>query len=55
MLSVGLFSVASLLCGLAPNLSLLVAARALQGVGGGGMAPSEQAMLADSFPPSKRA
>jgi DHA2 family multidrug resistance protein len=54
MLSVGLFSVASLLCGLAPNLSLLVA-RALQGVGGGGMAPSEQAMLADSFPPSKRA
>ncbi len=55
MLSVGLFSVASLMCGLAPNLSLLIAARVLQGIGGGGMAPSEQAMLADSFPPSKRA
>ena len=54
MLSVGLFSVASLLCGLAPNLTLLVAARAVQGIGGGGMAPSEQAMLADSFPPSRR-
>ncbi len=54
MLSVGLFSVASLFCGLAPNLMLLVAARALQGIGGGGMAPSEQAMLADLFPPSKR-
>ncbi len=54
MLSVGLFTVAWLLCGLAPNLTLLVAARVFQGLGGGGMAPSEQAMLADSFPPSKR-
>jgi MFS transporter, DHA2 family, multidrug resistance protein len=54
MLSVALFSVSSLLCGLAPNLTFLVVARALQGLGGGGMAPSEQAMLADSFPPSKR-
>ena len=55
MLSVGLFTVASLLCGLAPNLTLLVAFRVFQGLGGGGMAPSEQAMLADSFPPSTRA
>ena len=55
MLSVGLFTVASLLCGLAPNLMFLIAARVFQGIGGGGMAPSEQAMLADSFPPSKRA
>ncbi len=54
MISVGLFSFASFLCGVAPNLSLLIAARVLQGIGGG-MAPSEQAMLADSFPPSKRA
>ena len=54
MLSVGLFTVASLLCGLSPNLTFLICARALQGIGGGGMAPSEQAMLADSFPPSKR-
>jgi len=55
MLSVGLFTAASLLCGLAPNLTLLVVFRVLQGIGGGGMAPSEQAMLADSFPPSERA
>jgi len=55
MLSVAMFSVASLCCGLAPSLALLVAARALQGIGGGGMAPVEQAMLADTFPPSKRA
>ena len=55
ILSVALFSLASLLCGLAPNLPLLVAARVLQGIGGGGMAPSEQSMLADFFPPSKRA
>ncbi len=55
MLSVGLFTVASLLCGLAPNLTLLVACRVFQGIGGGGLAPSEQAMLADSFPPWKRA
>ncbi len=55
MLSVALFAVSSLLCGIAPSLGLLVAARALQGLGGGGMAPSEQAMLADTFPPSRRA
>ena len=55
MISVGLFSFASLLCGVAPNLSFLIAARVLQGIGGGGMAPSEQAMLADSVSPSKRA
>ena len=54
MLSVGLFTVASFFCGIAPNLSLLVVFRVLQGIGGGGMAPSEQAMLADSFPPSTR-
>lgn len=54
MASVGLFSLASLFCGFAPSLPLLIAARALQGIGGGGMAPSEQSMLADSFPPSKR-
>ena len=55
MLSVGLFTVASFLCGIAPNLGSLVVFRVLQGIGGGGMAPSEQVMLADSFPPSTRA
>jgi len=54
MISVGLFTGASLLCGLAPSLGFLVAARVLQGIGGGGLAPVEQSMLADTFPPSKR-
>src|SRR5256885_5986738 len=49
-----LFTVSSLLCGLAPNLGLLVFFRVLQGLGGGGLAPSEQAILADTFPPQKR-
>jgi MFS transporter, DHA2 family, multidrug resistance protein len=49
-----LFTVSSFLCGLAPNLGLLVFFRVLQGMGGGGLAPSEQAILADTFPPAKR-
>ena len=48
------FTVASLLCGLAPNLASLIALRALQGAAGGGLQPSGQAILADSFPPEKR-
>lgn len=54
MASVALFTVSSLLCGLAPNLSFLVIARIFQGIGGGGLAPSEQAMMVDTFPPAKR-
>jgi len=49
-----LFTVSSFLCGLAPNLGLLIFFRVLQGVGGGGLGPSEQAILADTFPPAKR-
>ena len=48
------FSATSLLCGLAPSLPLLIAARALQGVTGGGLQPNAQAILADAFPPHKR-
>ena len=54
MISVALFTGASLLCGLAPNINMLILARVLQGIGGGGLAPSEQSILADTFPPSKR-
>ncbi len=54
MISVALFAGSSLLCGLAPNLTILILARILQGIGGGGLAPSEQSMLADTFPPDKR-
>ena len=54
MICVATFTLASLLCGLAWNLEALVLFRILQGIGGGGMATSEQAILADSFPPAKR-
>ena len=54
MTCVALFTACSLLCGLAPTLPLLIFARILQGIGGGGLAPSEQAILADSFPVEKR-
>jgi DHA2 family multidrug resistance protein len=54
ILCVTVFSVSSLLCGLAPNLQWLIFFRVLQGIAGGGMAPSEQAILADTFPPEKR-
>ncbi|HEY6454552.1 MAG TPA: DHA2 family efflux MFS transporter permease subunit [Steroidobacteraceae bacterium] len=49
-----IFSVASLLCGLAPDLATLVALRALQGAAGGGLQPIGQAILTDSFPAQKR-
>ncbi len=55
MLSVALFTFASFLCGIAPNLTFLVLARILQGAAGGGLAPVEQSMLVDTFPPAKRA
>jgi DHA2 family multidrug resistance protein len=46
--------VSSLLCGLAPSLGLLLFFRVLQGVGGGGLQPMAQAILADTFPPQQR-
>jgi DHA2 family multidrug resistance protein len=54
MSCVGLFAISSFLCGLAPSLGLLVFFRILQGAGGGGLQPSEQAILADTFEPAKR-
>jgi MFS transporter, DHA2 family, multidrug resistance protein len=54
MSCVALFTVSSFLCGLAPNLATLIVCRVLQGAGGGGLQPSEQAILADTFEPKKR-
>jgi DHA2 family multidrug resistance protein len=54
MTCVALFTISSFLCGIAPNLPLLLFFRILQGVGGGGLAPSEQSILADTFPPRQR-
>ncbi len=51
MTCVALFTLSSFACGLAPNLPILIVCRILQGAGGGGLAPSEQAILADTFPP----
>jgi MFS transporter, DHA2 family, multidrug resistance protein len=48
------FTVSSLLCGLAPSLGLLLFFRVLQGAGGGGLQPMAQAILADTFPPQQR-
>src|SRR5437762_13586055 len=54
MSCVALFTVSSFLCGLAPSLGALVVCRILQGAGGGGLQPSEQAILNDTFPLEKR-
>src|SRR6195256_5918122 len=54
MTCVALFTASSFLCGLAPSLGALIFFRILQGIGGGGLGPSEQAILADTFPPAQR-
>ena len=54
MMSVALFALASLSCGLAPSLAVLVVARVVQGMAGGGLQPMTQTMLVDSFPPQRR-
>jgi MFS transporter, DHA2 family, multidrug resistance protein len=54
MLCVATFTASSILCAMAPNLTALIVFRVLQGLGGGGMAPSEQSMLADTFTPQQR-
>jgi len=54
MTCVAIFTVCSVLCGFAPSLPILIIARIMQGAGGGGLAPSEQAILADTFPVEKR-
>jgi DHA2 family multidrug resistance protein len=50
MICVALFTLSSFLCGIAPSLGVLLLCRVFQGAGGGGLAPSEQSMLADTFP-----
>ena len=55
MACVALFTVTSFFCGIAPTLNIMLMARILQGIGGGGLAPVEQAILVDTFPPAKRA
>jgi MFS transporter, DHA2 family, multidrug resistance protein len=54
ILCIVLFTASSLLCGMAPTLAFLLFSRVVQGVGGGGLQPMAQAILADTFPPKKR-
>jgi len=51
MTSIAVFTGASVLCGMATSMPMLIAARILQGAGGGGMLPLSQAILLESFPP----
>jgi MFS transporter, DHA2 family, multidrug resistance protein len=53
MMCVALFTASSFLCGIAPSLATLIIFRVLQGIGGGGLAPVEQAILVDTFPKEK--
>jgi len=54
VLCIVIFTVASFLCGAAPTLGMLLLFRVIQGAGGGGLQPMAQAIMADSFEPSKR-
>ena len=49
-----IFTCASMLCGMANSLGMLIVARILQGLGGGALQPISQAILLESFPPHKR-
>ena len=51
---VAMFTVSSLLCGLATSFGMLVVFRLLQGLAGGGLQPSTQAILVDTFPERQR-
>jgi DHA2 family multidrug resistance protein len=54
MACVVIFTLSSMLCGLATSLPMLIVFRVMQGLGGGGLGPSEQAILADTFTPQQR-
>ncbi len=54
MTCVAIFTLFSFLCGLANSLTMLIVFRVFQGAAGGGLQPSERAILADTFAPAKR-
>src|SRR4029079_4677791 len=55
LMSIGVFTLASALCGMATSLGVLIAARVLQGLAGGGLQPSGQAGFLDGFSPATQA
>jgi MFS transporter, DHA2 family, multidrug resistance protein len=54
LLCLAIFTLSSLLCGIAPSLGSIILFRVLQGAGGGGLQPVAQSILADTFPPQQR-
>src|SRR5580765_5604573 len=52
--SIAVFTIASALCGMATSLWQIILFRVIQGLAGGGLQPSSQAILIDSFPPEKQ-
>lgn len=54
MICVTIFAFSSWMCAASTSLSMILIARCLQGIGGGGMQPTEQSMLADTFPVHQR-
>ncbi len=54
LICLAIFTLSSLLCGIAPSLGAMIVFRILQGAGGGGLQPMAQAILADTFPPHQR-
>jgi DHA2 family multidrug resistance protein len=54
MTSIAGFTVASFLCGMAPNLPFLIVCRIIQGATGGGLQPLSQAIMLEAFPPEQR-
>src|SRR5271170_6811112 len=54
LLSIAIFTIASALCGMATSLGQIILFRVLQGLAGGGLQPSSQAILLDNFPPEKQ-
>lgn len=54
IISIMLFTIASMLCGMAKNIEFMIFARVLQGFGGGGILPISQAIMVESFEKEKR-
>jgi DHA2 family multidrug resistance protein len=54
MICVGIFTISSVLCATASSLGEILVWRVIQGLGGGGLAPVEQSIFADTFPPRQR-
>ncbi|TMQ32238.1 MAG: multidrug efflux MFS transporter, partial [Planctomycetota bacterium] len=54
LLSIAVFTLASALCGMAASLGQIILFRVIQGLAGGGLQPSSQGVLLDSFPAEKQ-